>query len=158
MWELDRQSRVGGITRCPRCPRCACTWGPAAWACRVLSFLRVGLSAPTRPRGGWCVRPQVRFDAAVAARHFLEAYCDEDLDQLKPHVAELLNELFKLMDEVGACCLSVCLSGRGGRMLRGWQSRRAGQAGSSTSCMRFVERVTGGVAGMHTMPSFLPSR
>lgn len=43
---------------------------------------------------------QVRVDAVVALRQIVDAYSEDHLDEMKPHLPVLLDQLFKLMAEV----------------------------------------------------------
>ena len=45
-------------------------------------------------------RPQVRVGAVMAARQFIDAYEADQLDQIKPLIPSLLDQIFKLMQEV----------------------------------------------------------
>lgn len=47
-----------------------------------------------------CLCLQVRVDAVIALRSIVEAYSDEHLDDMKPHLPSLLEQLFRLMSEV----------------------------------------------------------
>ena len=43
---------------------------------------------------------QVRVDAVIALRYLVEAYSDDHLADMKPHLPSLLEHLFRLMSEV----------------------------------------------------------
>ena len=47
-----------------------------------------------------CSCAQVKVDATMALRPFMEEYEEEDIAALKPLIPQLLNEIFKLMSEV----------------------------------------------------------
>lgn len=42
---------------------------------------------------------QVRVDAVIALRSIVDAYSDDHLDDMKPHLPNLLDHLFRLMSE-----------------------------------------------------------
>jgi len=46
--------------------------------------------------------PQVRVDAVVALRCFVDAFSEQEAAALKPLIPALLDEFFKLMNEVCA--------------------------------------------------------
>ena len=49
---------------------------------------------------------QVRVDAVVGIRHFVDAYSEEHVEHIKPLIPQLLNQFFSLMREVHVCSLS----------------------------------------------------
>ena len=46
------------------------------------------------------VHRQVRVDAVAALRNLMDAYGEDHLDEIKPHIPNLLDQLFRLMAEV----------------------------------------------------------
>lgn len=61
-----------------------------------------------------CSCAQVKVDATMALRNFIEEYEEEDIGALKPLIPQLLNEIFKLMSEVGHATLASTSSTRRG--------------------------------------------
>ena len=52
---------------------------------------------------------QVRVDAVIALRSIVDAYSDEHLDDMKPHLPSLLEHLFRLMSEVSLASIPTAL-------------------------------------------------
>ena len=47
-------------------------------------------------------------DAVAALRNLVDAFHKDDLPNIKPLIPNLLNQLFALMNEAGACILFAC--------------------------------------------------
>ena len=50
-------------------------------------------------------------DAVIALRSIVDAYSDDHLDDMKPHLPSLLEHLFRLMSEVslGSSLIRLCI-------------------------------------------------
>ena len=82
----------------------------------MLWTAQICVAAPVMDLTAAYVAAQVKVDATMALRLFVEEYEEEDIGALKPLIPQLLNEIFKLMSEVCSLLNTLqcsCLAPRG---------------------------------------------